>query len=82
MAQVVETRIHLNGEMKLDFLEKQEINDLIKKYQCERDSQIILDNLCSSGRVNKAKMNRSGLNDKNIQAAMTRLRLALHPYKD
>lgn len=64
----------------MDNIERKEVWDLISKYQCQRDSQIILDNLCSSGRINKAKLNRQGLNDKNINAAITRLKLCLAPF--
>jgi hypothetical protein len=66
----------------LDNIDIAEIHELIHRYQCEKDSQIILDNLCNSNRINKAKMNRQGFNDKNIQAAVTRLKLALSPFEE
>lgn len=66
----------------MDNLEVEEIRHLIKKYQCKKDMDLILNNLCSSGRMNKASANRKGFNNKNIQAAMTRLQLALSPYKE
>ncbi len=66
----------------MDNIDREEINNLIHKYQCEKDSKIILDNLCASGRINKASLNRQGLNDKNINAVITRLRLALQPFRE
>jgi hypothetical protein len=66
----------------LDQIEIEEIQHLVKKYQCQKDMDLILNNLCNSGRLNKAAANRKGFNDKNIQAAMTRLKIALDPYKE
>jgi hypothetical protein len=68
--------------MKLDNLENEEVKQLIKKYSCEKDMQIVLDGLCKSGRINKTKIRNTGLNDKNINAAITRLRLCLKDYED
>jgi hypothetical protein len=66
--------------MSLDKIEQQEIQALLKKYQCKKDVKIILDNLCSSGRINRASAIRRGFSDKNINASLTRLRLALAPW--
>ena len=65
----------------MDNLERNEIQSLIVKYQCQKDSQTILDNL-RAGKLNKASLYRKGLNEKNINACLTRLRLALADYKE
>lgn len=66
----------------MDSLENEEVKSLIKKYKCEKDMKLILDGLCKSGRINKTKIRKTGLNDKNINAAITRLKLALKDYED
>lgn len=64
----------------MDNIERQEIRNLITKYSCQKDSEIILNHLCNSNRINKAALERSGYKDNNINAMVTRLKLALQPY--
>ena len=66
----------------MDNIERAEIQTLIVKYQCQKDSQTVLDNLATNGKLNKASLYRKGLNEKNINACLTRLRLALADYKE
>lgn len=65
----------------MDINERLEIRDLIKKYQCENASQIILDNLYND-KINKAAIVRSGINIKGVNKMITDLRIALEPYKE
>ena len=64
----------------MDFIERSEINNLIKKYNCEKDSQIILENLCLNGRINRSKMHRAGISDKQINAIISKLKGILEDY--
>lgn len=64
----------------MDNLERDEINSLIVRYQCEIESHVILENLCSNGRLNRSKLQRAGIGNKTINAYLTRLRLCLKDY--
>ena len=64
----------------MDNIEREEVNYLLKKYQCDKEANVILSHLLGTNRINKAALSRSGYKDENINAMVTRLRLALEPY--
>ena len=65
----------------MDNIERQEIQNLCRKYNCHTLAQVVIENCTSNGRVNKKALARSGtIRQAHIQPAIDKLRSVLKDY--
>ena len=63
----------------MDAYERKEVHLIVKKY-ARREGRAVIDQMLASGRVNRSALARSGIDGKQVDSVLRRLRVALTDY--
>jgi hypothetical protein len=60
--------------------DRNEINQILRKYACQKEAQVIVDHTFSTGRINKRELKNDGYSDNRIRMVVDHLSILLKDF--